>query len=244
MSVQFEKIVREPAYNQVLKAIEAKILSRSLLPGDVLPSEMELAEQFGLNRSTVREGLRQLEMSGLVERRQGSKKFFVSVPGTNQIAVGMSRAMWLNEVTFAEVWEAMMLLEPECARLAAERASGEGLGELMQVIDRLDTEDDAFEEAVDQAVEFFRLLAELTGNRVLVMTQAPLCHLLRPSLRLMIGKVPQARERIKVAQKRIVEACLKHQVKDAENWMRRHIVDFKRGYELAGIELDKIIHAE
>ncbi|TDI63418.1 MAG: FadR family transcriptional regulator [Alphaproteobacteria bacterium] len=243
MTVRFEKIEREPAYRQVSKAIEKKILSRILRPGDSLPSEAELAQQFGLNRSTIREGLRQLETGGLINRRQGSKKFFVHCPSPNDVAAGVSRAMHLNEVTFAEVWQAMMILEPECARLVAEKADKNGLAKLGEVIDRLATQGDDFAQAVDQAVEFFRLLAELTGNRVLVLTQAPLCHLLRPSLVLMVEKVPQARQRIKHAQGKILEACSGRRMEEAQDWMRKHIVDFKRGYMLAGIELDQIIDA-
>lgn len=244
MTVRFEKIEREPAYRQVSKAIEKKILSRSLRPGDNLPSEAELAQQFGLNRSTIREGLRQLEMGRLINRRQGSKKFFVNCPGPNDVAADVSRVMHLNEVTFAEVWQAMMILEPECARLVAQKADKNDLAKLGEVIDGLATQGDDFAEAVDQAVEFFRLLAELTGNRVLVLTQAPLCHLLRPSLVLMVGKVPQARQRIKHAQEKILEACAARRLEEAQDWMRKHIVDFKRGYMLAGIELDQIIHAD
>jgi GntR family transcriptional repressor for pyruvate dehydrogenase complex len=244
MSVQFEKILREPAYRQVSKAIEEKILSRKLRPGDSLPSESELAQQFGLNRSTIREGLRQLEMGGLIVRRQGSKKFIVNRPGPDDVAAGVSRAMRLNEVTFAEVWQAMMILEPECAQLVAQQADKDALIKLGEVIDRLQTQGDDYAQAVDQAVEFFRLLAELTGNRVLVLTQAPLCHLLRPSLLLMIGKVSQARQRIKHAQGKILEACSNQRGEEAQDWMRKHIVDFKRGYMLAGIKLEQIIHAD
>ena len=62
----FDPVDREPAYTRVSSAIEAKILSRALRGGDVLPAETELAQQFRVHRSTVREALRQLESAGLV----------------------------------------------------------------------------------------------------------------------------------------------------------------------------------
>ena len=60
MSVEFSKLVLEPAYRKVAAAIGSRILSRSLAEGERLPSETELARQFGVNRSTVREALREL----------------------------------------------------------------------------------------------------------------------------------------------------------------------------------------
>ena len=74
----FDPVEREPAYIRVSSAIEAKILSRSLRDGDVLPGEIELAQQFRVHRSTVREALRQLESAGLVTRPPGAKRMIVS----------------------------------------------------------------------------------------------------------------------------------------------------------------------
>jgi DNA-binding GntR family transcriptional regulator len=61
--------------------------------------------------------------------------------------------------------------------------------------------------------------------------------LLEPSLRAMIDRVPQARARIVTAQKRLCEALSAGDAEAAHAWMARHIRDFRRGYELAGIEL-------
>ncbi|MBV8854374.1 MAG: winged helix-turn-helix transcriptional regulator [Sinobacteraceae bacterium] len=73
MSLPFEQIRMEPAYRKVAAAIEQRILDRSLREGERLPPELELARQFGVNRSTVREALRELESNGLVMRKSGSR---------------------------------------------------------------------------------------------------------------------------------------------------------------------------
>ena len=74
----FEPLTRESASLRISSAIEQKILRRSLRPGDALPTETELAEQFAVHRSTVREALRRLESAGLVGRAGGSKKLRVT----------------------------------------------------------------------------------------------------------------------------------------------------------------------
>ena len=86
-------------------------------------------------------------------------------------------------------------------------------------------------------VEFFGLVAELAGNRVLVMSTQPLTRLLAPSLRRMIDRVPQAQARIVVAERCIAEAVRRGKPAEAETWMTRHVQDFRRGYELAGMAL-------
>jgi GntR family transcriptional repressor for pyruvate dehydrogenase complex len=78
----------------------------------------------------------------------------------------------------------------------------------------------------------------MSGNRVLMLAMQPVTKLLAPSLRRMIDRVPQGRSRILVAQRCIVEAIRAARPDEAETWMTRHVQDFRRGYELAGIALD------
>ena len=71
-----------------------------------------------------------------------------------------------------------------------------------------------------------------------MLAMQPVTRLLAPSLRRMIDRVPQGRTRILVAQRCIVEAMRERKPSEAESWMTRHVQDFRRGYELAGIALD------
>src|SRR5437879_9338555 len=115
MSVEFAPLLIETAYRKVAAAIGERILSRALREGERLPPETELARQFGVNRSTVREALRELESSGLVKRRPGSKLMSVTRPQHDAIAEGVSRALVMHDVTFLEVWEALTIIEPPIA---------------------------------------------------------------------------------------------------------------------------------
>ena len=233
----FERLSPQPAYRRVSTAIEDKILRRALRPGDMLPTETELARQFGVNRSTVREALRRLESSGLVDRANGGKRLLVIRPGSAETVSRVSRALALDEVTFIELWEAMLAIAPRTAGLAAERARDEGAARLDEVVARVEAARNA-DAAVGLVVEFFGLVAELSGNRVLVMSTQPLTRLLAPSLRRMIDRVPQAQARIVVAERCIAEAVRRGKAGEAETWMTRHVQDFRRGYELAGMALD------
>ena len=112
----------------------------------------------------------------------------------------------LHGVTFLEVWEAMMIIEPQAAALAArkrEPAQIEELETLHRLFESLAADRDR---AVAIVVEFFRTLARCTQNHVLVLAQAPLTRLLSPTLGRMIDQVPQARSRIIAAQQRLIDA--------------------------------------
>src|SRR3546814_10129471 len=79
---RFPKLKRVPAYRVVAEALVEEVLQRRLPPGSQLPSETDLAEQFGVNRSTVRESVRLLEEAGLVQRRP-QKRLVITRPSTD-----------------------------------------------------------------------------------------------------------------------------------------------------------------
>lgn len=231
MSDLFQPLNDHPAYRQIANLIEQKIVGRSLRTGDSLPSEADLARQFGVNRSTVREAVRELESQGLLGRGRGEKRLRVTRPEPRRISSGVSRALALHDVTFAELWEAMMAIEPAAAHYAAGRRTSMQLQVLVRTGARFKRTEDTGA-AVASVVDFFTAVAAASGNQVLALSQAPLNLLLAPTLTELIDRVPQARSRIVVAQSRITGAIKLKRSDLARNWMEKHIRDFKRGYEL------------
>ncbi len=237
MSVEFAQIQIEPAYRKVAAAIGERIRSRVLAQGERLPSETELARQFGVNRSTVREALRELESRGLVRRSPGSKLMAVSRPQEAAVAAGVSDALLLHDVTVHDVWQALTILEPPIAVAAARARTAADLAHIGEAARALARGQADTAQAVRHTAEVFRRIGRATHNPVLALAQEPLLMLLEPSLRVMIDKVPQARSRIVTAQRHLVTALEAQDVAAAETWMARHIRDFSKGYELAGIDL-------
>jgi DNA-binding GntR family transcriptional regulator len=91
--------------------------------------------------------------------------------------------------------------------------------------------------AAAQASEFFRALAAAAHNNVTALSQEPLLQLLEPSLIRMVDKVPQARQRIATVQRRILAAVESGDAGNARGWCEKHIRDYRRGFEVAGIDL-------
>ena len=235
MTDLFEPLDDHPAYRQVANAIERKIVARALRTGDHLPSETDLARQFGVNRSTVREAIRELEIQGLIGRGRGEKRLKVTRPEPQRVSSDVSRALALHDVTFQELWEAMMALEPAAAEYAAARRTPAEQQAHTRAAARFRRDAGATAAAVAAVVEFFTAVAKASGNRVLSLSQAPLNLLLAPALTQMIDRLAQARRRIQEAQEQITAAIRRKDRAEARTWMEKHIRDFKRGFDLRPI---------
>jgi GntR family transcriptional regulator, transcriptional repressor for pyruvate dehydrogenase complex len=241
MTNAFKPLEREPAYLKVFKAIEARIADGSFGDGAFLPTEGELCAQFGVTRSTVREGLRLLEQTGLVVRGPG-KKFYIRRPDSADIAAAASKSFAHGGVTFREVWDALATFYPAAARLAARRLSVEDISALKTVRAALDAAPaDDHETTVAASVEFFQHIAAGLDNRVMLAMLQSLNLMIGDSLRLVIAGAPQAKKRISSAQGELIAAFEQRDEARAEEWMEKHIADLKRGYEVAKVDLDERI---
>lgn len=238
MSATFPPIPFEPTYRRVATAIASRIIDRSLRDGDALPTETALATQFGVNRSTVREALRELESNGLVERRRGTKRMVVARPATAMAADRVSQTLLLHDVTAREVWETLTILEPSAAESAARHRDAAGLERIRSAAAHFAADSADAHVAVVAVAEFFRSVVAAGGNRALALAQEPLVLLLQSALAVMIDRVPQARSRIATAQRRILAAIEDRDPEGARTWMTKHVRDFRRGFEVAGIDLD------
>ncbi len=232
MTDLFVPLDDRPAYRQIANLIEQRIVGRSLRAGDALPSETDLARQFGVNRSTIREAIRELEVHGLLGRGRGEKRLRVTRPEPRRVSSGVSRALALHDVTFLELWEAMMAIEPAAAEYAAARRSAPQLHDLTRASARFKRAANDTDAAVAAVVDFFTAVAAASGNQVLALSQAPLNLLLAPALTRIVDRVPQARSRIVEAQSKITAAIKLRKSEQARIWMEKHIRDFKRGHEL------------
>lgn len=240
----FEPLGYAPAYWRVSEAIRDRILRRELAEGQALPTETELARQFAVNRSTVREALRKLESNGLLSRRRGGKRLYVTRPTRETVGGGLSQALALHGTRVVDVWEALQAVQPGIAAAAAGRRSQESLARLEGAAARFARRQGERDQAVADVAEFFDALGEAAANPVFPLLNEPLLRLLRPSLAVIIDRVPQARARIETAQKRIVGAVRERDAATASDWMARHVRDFRRGYEVAGIPLSVAVGEE
>ncbi len=150
---------------------------------------------------------------------------------------GLSQALALHRARVVDVWEALQAVQPGIAAAAAERRSDAALAKLAACAGRFASRAGERDAALNDVADFFDALGEAGANPVFNLLNEPLLRLLKPSLAVIIDRVPQARSRIESAQKAIVRAVRSRDAEIAAEWMARHVRDFRRGYEVAGIDL-------
>lgn len=133
---------RPPAYRVIADSIRDDIRSRRLVPGDRLPSELDLAGRFGVSRPTVREAIRELASLHLVQTTRGATGgTFVVVPRATEVVDTVSTAVELlagtDALTVDDMLEARELLEIPAVRLAAIRRSDQQLESIIDYLHRL-----------------------------------------------------------------------------------------------------------
>jgi GntR family transcriptional repressor for pyruvate dehydrogenase complex len=236
-TARFERIKPRPAYEQVADAIEKKILAGRLKPGDPVGTESELVKQFGVNRSTVREGIRLLEQSGLVAR-EPSRRLSVAVPHYHRLATRMTRALILQQVTFRELWHTSRALEPAAVDQAMDNASADDLAEIAANVEttRKLRADAAAVAELD--AEFHKLITRAAHNRVLLLAKEPSSMLVRPVTAFIITRNPQGIPRLIEAHGHILDALVRRDREKGRLWVDRHLRDWKAGFERAGMDLD------
>lgn len=240
LSEKFRRISATPAYRLVAEAIEQRILSGAMRPGERLGTEAELVKQFGVNRSTVREGIRLLEQDGLI-RRESNRRLSVGLPYHDRLATRSTRALILSQVTFRELYEAAMALQIATIEAAAERADGamidameDNLARTARVLD-----DPRAVAALDS--EFHALIGKASANRVLQLAREPSDLLVLPTTELVLRQVKEGPSRLLEAHRRMLDAIRARDKDEARLWARRHINDWRKGFERAGNDLDQPI---
>jgi GntR family transcriptional regulator, transcriptional repressor for pyruvate dehydrogenase complex len=236
MGLQFQKLNVPSAYQVVSRELTRMILSGALKTGEQLPAESLLAQQFGVNRSTVREGIRQLENEGLV-RREGRKRLCVTVPDQRDLAPRVIRTMVMHQVTFGELWDVALVLEPACASLCAQNRNDDQVAALATNLQRTGAVLRNARKCTELDTKYHSLIAEGAHNRALLLSREPVGVLLYSAFDRLCPLIPQASARMFKAHEQITKAINKGNSADAALWMRKHIIDFRRGWEMASLSL-------
>ena len=240
LAEKFRRIHSTPAYQLVAEAIEKKILSGGIRPGEPIGTEAELVKQFGVNRSTVREGIRLLEHDGIIQR-QSNRRLAVSLPHYERLASRTTRAMVLHEVTFRELYEAAMALQLATIEGAARRATPSMIASLEVNVERTAQVLGDPAAVAELDTEFHALIGKASGNRVLQLAREPSDLLVYPTTKLILSKVKEGPPRLLEAHRRMLDAIRRGDEEEARLWARRHLNDWRKGFERAGNDLDQPI---
>ena len=208
----------------IVEQIRLLLKEQRLQPGDRLPSERELCVQFGVSRVTVREALRSLEASGLVEIRVGARGgAFVTAPSSQRVGEGLADLLSLSPLTAAEVTEARLVFELGIVSLVVERATEEDIEELRALCDEHAEAVKQGEYDMEMSADFHTRVAACTHNTAIEMLVQSFHGPLLMSLREAQSVEPQMGQHGSKEHRKFVDAVAARDVETATEIMRTHI---------------------
>lgn len=159
---------RQRRDEQIAAALADAILDGVFPPGSTLPPERELAARFGVNRTSLRQGLARLQQTGLVQARHGSGNVVGDPATLTHPAVVEALVRRRGPDFLVEILEIRTAFGALIGRLAAERRSADDVAALRTALETVtDTATAAQRQEADLA--FFAQLIRATGNRALGM---------------------------------------------------------------------------
>lgn len=171
---QIEKIKNQQLGSRLEDELIKYILETPVPIGEKIPNEFELAEKFGVGRSTVREAVKSLVTKGILEVRRGSGTFVISHYSLEEDPLGLNRLD--NKYKLAlELFDVRLMLEPEIASLAAQKANTEEKKHLKELCDQVEALYSHEENHLIMDVKFHTHIARCSKNRV-VETLIPLIN--------------------------------------------------------------------
>lgn len=150
---------------QVEDELMQYILSDTVKIGEKIPNEFELAERFGVSRSTIRETVKSLVTKGILEVRRGAGTYIISKNTIGEDPLGL--AQFTDKYKLAlELFEVRLMLEPEIAALASDYARQEEKEELKYLCDEIERIYRAGQDHTEKDIEFHTCIARCSRNRV------------------------------------------------------------------------------
>lgn len=209
-------------YEQIVQQIEDSILKGVLKPGDQLPAERELAQQFGVSRTAVREAVKALREKGLVEAYSG-KGTFITNGTSHAIRQSLDFMIRIGQSEGAtHLAELRLVLEPEIAALGAGRIEDQLLATMREAVATMERSSHDPDAYIEADLDFHLALAEAAGNPLILSLLDSIVGLLREQ-RMKIFQVDGGPQRGQYHHKRILAAVERHDPDAAREMMREHL---------------------
>lgn len=153
-------------YRQIIEELHHKILKGELLPGDILPSERELAEHFNVSRVPVREAIKIMEFIGMIEIDSSSRKKLKKIDISHLFNI-LPQHIKKDFHTILDLFDLRIMLEPEAAKSAAQNRKKEDILTIKTSIERMRLSQNNPDELYQASMQAHLAIIHATGNQLL-----------------------------------------------------------------------------
>ncbi|HVI96845.1 MAG TPA: FadR/GntR family transcriptional regulator [Anaeromyxobacter sp.] len=217
----FTAVRKTRVFEDVARQIQRLIVDGVLKPGELLPPERQLAEQFGVSRTSVRDAIRTLELSGLVVARHGEGNVVADV-SVETLVAPIATLLLRKRRLVAELLDVRRMLEPALAARAAMHATAGEIARLEEILRRQREKTARGESTVEEDSQFHYAIALAARNSVVRTLLDVLMDLLRET-RSRSLQVPGRLERSLAGHRRVLDAIRRHDAAAAERAVRQHL---------------------
>jgi len=220
--VSVEPIKRVSVVEQAISKIYDLILSQNLKENDKLPPERQLSEMLGISRNSLREAIRVLDMLGVGRVDQGSGMVIDSSRVSDAVTKHLTFALLMNREKMNELFEARLVVETECASLAALRASESERALLHRTYQELCESRTDRPKSIALEIELHNIVARAAHNSVLEKILNSLKQILKESREATVPHTGVTPETVKVHE-RLIAAIDARDSRSSADIMREHI---------------------
>ena len=210
-------------YRQIVEIWKGEILAGTLKPGDMLPSERELAAALNVSRIPVREAMKVLEYLGIVEHIRG-KGVYVRQPDPSHLLNALGPMLMATPTLISELFEARLLFEPHAAYLAAINHTTDDLEKIEESLRQMEAGIEYNLDVAMNSYDFHHAVILASHNTVMLMLSSFLIELQRQSRRSTL----RSKERMNEAlghHKEIYEKIRSRDSYGAADIMRKHLLN-------------------
>jgi GntR family transcriptional repressor for pyruvate dehydrogenase complex len=231
--MNFKTIQKRSAPEIIISEIVQHVKSGELKPGDKLPTEREMSLMFGVGRSSIREAIKGLVLSGYLESSQGKGTFIrKDIPVNDLNLTNFQNALAAEQII--ELMELREILECNAVKLAAERASSEDIRRMHEALERMQTCKADIKKFYDPDFDFHVAIAKATHNEMI-------CEMMKR----IVGKSHEYYEKFMpdrlcppeqaILTARQIVSCIENgEAEKASRYMKAHL-------DLVEIELQRVV---
>jgi GntR family transcriptional regulator, transcriptional repressor for pyruvate dehydrogenase complex len=234
----FQSLGRRSAYLDVADRVRATIFRDKLALFQRMPSERDLAAQFGVSRVVVREAIRTLESSGLVTVKKGPKGgIFVAQDYERPIVDTVTNLLAGGEATLDDLFEMRLLIEPYAAARVAARGSEADFALLEGRITAAEHEHGADRSVRHAYIDFHRQIIRLAGNPLLAIVGETVLLVLYDRVKAVLSA--ETTEVGLIMHRQLLNACRNRQADEARAIMAQDIEILSRRFAEFSAGLEK-----
>lgn len=229
-NLKFETLSFSKISERIEEKIKEVILNGKLKTGDRLPTEKEMALQFGVSSVTLREALRALEILGLIVKKKGrGGGIFVSEINNESIKTSLGHFLIFKKISVHHLYEVRKIMEPPTVKLAAQKITSDEIKKLEENVSYCEKklvetspffDEKEFFEIDNKNVDFHRIIAESAHNPILSLTIDFIFDFLReceakilfPDIRFSTDTVKDHRNILEYLKKGEGEKCEKEMI--------------------------------